>query len=188
MATQVLCLPGEIWKPLLKFSHIEASSLGRVRRIAVVGTIMTVVGVRQRVEPARVYAQDITKTGYVRFAFNLNGTTKHVSVHRAVCEAFHGPAPTDKSCACHIDGDRLNNRPENLRWGSYKDNSDDKRRHGRLCRGETTGTSKLTEDNVRAIRTLGASGHTNVDLGRKFGVNHCTISMIKRRRSWAHVE
>lgn len=37
-------------------------------------------------------------------------------VHRIVCEAFHGEPPTAQHIVDHIDTNRQNNRPENLRW------------------------------------------------------------------------
>lgn len=37
-------------------------------------------------------------------------------VHRIVATAFHGPAPTEQHVVDHIDTNRQNNRPENLRW------------------------------------------------------------------------
>ena len=43
---------------------------------------------------------------------------KHVPMHRLVCEAFHGHAPTDMSSVDHIDQDRLNNTAGNLCWST----------------------------------------------------------------------
>jgi hypothetical protein len=37
-------------------------------------------------------------------------------IHRIVATAFHGPAPTSQHVVDHIDTNRMNNRPENLRW------------------------------------------------------------------------
>lgn len=37
-------------------------------------------------------------------------------VHRIVATAFHGEAPTPEHVVDHIDTNRQNNRPENLRW------------------------------------------------------------------------
>ena len=37
-------------------------------------------------------------------------------VHRIVATAFHGPAPSEQHVIDHIDTNRQNNRPENLRW------------------------------------------------------------------------
>lgn len=48
------------------------------------------------------------KTGYMDFCGER--------VHRIVATAFHGPAPSDQHVVDHIDTNRQNNRPENLRW------------------------------------------------------------------------
>lgn len=47
---------------------------------------------------------------------------KPYKVHRLICEAFHGPAPNDKPIVIHINENALDNRPENLRWGTQKEN------------------------------------------------------------------
>jgi hypothetical protein len=49
----------------------------------------------------------------------------HVSsipVHRIVATAFHGPQPSKDYIVDHIDTNRRNNRPENLRWVSRLEN------------------------------------------------------------------
>lgn len=49
-----------------------------------------------------------TKTGYLEIA--------SVRVHRIVALAFHGEQPTNKPIVYHIDKNKRNNRPSNLRW------------------------------------------------------------------------
>jgi hypothetical protein len=39
-----------------------------------------------------------------------------------VCEAFHGPPPEGKPVVIHKDEDAHNNTPENLKWGTQKEN------------------------------------------------------------------
>jgi hypothetical protein len=39
-----------------------------------------------------------------------------VPIHGVVATAFHGPRPTEWHVVDHIDSDKYNNRPENLRW------------------------------------------------------------------------
>lgn len=46
----------------------------------------------------------------------------NIKIHQAVCEAFHGPAPTPKHIVLHENEDGTDNRPENLRWGTRKEN------------------------------------------------------------------
>ena len=48
--------------------------------------------------------------------------TGSISVHQIVCTAFHGPAPEENMVVDHIDTNRCNNRPENLRWVSRLEN------------------------------------------------------------------
>lgn len=44
-------------------------------------------------------------------------------VHRIVATAYHGPAPTEQHVVDHIDTNRQNNRPENLRWLTKLENT-----------------------------------------------------------------
>jgi len=44
------------------------------------------------------------------------------AVHRIVCTAFHGEPSSDRHVVDHIDTNRANNRPENLRWVSRLEN------------------------------------------------------------------
>ncbi|WP_210235206.1 MULTISPECIES: HNH endonuclease signature motif containing protein [unclassified Mesorhizobium] len=43
-------------------------------------------------------------------------------VHRIVATAFHGPGPSPDHVVDHVDTNRLNNRPENLRWVTRLEN------------------------------------------------------------------
>ena len=84
----------------------------------------------------------------------------------------------------HLDGDPQNNRVENLRWGTPRENYDDRRRHGNDPVGERHSMARLTERAVRAIRT---SDMTNAELAARYRVSPSTVSMARRRRSWRHM-
>lgn len=49
--------------------------------------------------------------------------TGKIRVHQIVCTAFHGPAPEPNMVVDHIDTNRCNNRPENLRWVTRLENA-----------------------------------------------------------------
>lgn len=44
-------------------------------------------------------------------------------VHRIVCTAYHGEPVEDRNVADHIDTNRRNNRPDNLRWVTKLENT-----------------------------------------------------------------
>jgi hypothetical protein len=54
------------------------------------------------------------KTGYMEIA--------SARVHRIVAKAFHGEPPTKEHVVDHIDTNKQNNRPENLRWVTRLEN------------------------------------------------------------------
>lgn len=54
------------------------------------------------------------KTGYMEIA--------SVRIHRIVATAFHGEPPTKEHVIDHIDTNKKNNRPENLRWVTRLEN------------------------------------------------------------------
>lgn len=47
---------------------------------------------------------------------------KNYFVHILVCTAFHGPRPSPRHQVDHINRDRWDNRPENLRWVTPHEN------------------------------------------------------------------
>ena len=77
----------------------------------------------------------------------------NIKVHRVVCEAFHGPPPSSDSVVIHVDEDGLNNRPENLRWGTQKENLN-MPKFIRYCRSRTGESSPVAKARVRRLRCL----------------------------------
>lgn len=109
--------------------------------------------------------------------------------HRVAHELFVGPIP-DGLCALHRCDNRPCVRPDHLFLGTVGDNNRDRAAKGRNGdnRGECNGRAALTERQVRAIRTMCASGVPHGDVAGRFGVSRGTISFIARRATWAHVD
>ena len=70
-----------------------------------------------------------SRDGYLRTGVYRKGKRHWVYAHRAVIEAFHWPPPPGKPLACHINGNKTDNRAENLKWGDAQDNVDDRETH-----------------------------------------------------------
>ncbi|WP_238538481.1 hypothetical protein [Nitrolancea hollandica] len=63
------------------------------------------------------------------------------------------------------------------------------RTHPGLAKGQRNGRAKLTDDDVRAIRRIFASGGiTRRDLAKQFGVSNVVIGNILSGKSWSHVQ
>ncbi len=167
----------EIWKPVPVFHNYEVSSLGRVRRRTAssrspVGHIMTGV-------PAG--------NGYLGVCLSHEGTVKRHAVHRLVCTVFHGPCPDWASDATHINGRKPDNRAENLKWATSKQNQNDKRTHGTMAMGEKIAQAKLTVALVHAIRKEYELGKSQRFLAKKYNVCQPNISAITSRKTWRHI-
>lgn len=169
----------EQWRPIAKLEGLyEVSDLGRVRRLP-----------RRmkdgRALPGRILALH-DSGGYlaVRVFPERRDLMVRKAVHHLVLEAFVGPRTIGME-GCHNDGDVSNNRLSNLRWDTRAANAEDSRAHGTMPRGELHGRSKLTEDQVRDIRRRVASGASDADTARKFGVDKALVRRIRLRRVWA---
>ncbi len=111
-------------------------------------------------------------------------------VHRLICEAFHGRAPEDKPFALHRNGDSKNNRQDNLYWGSGADNHLDMVRHGTKPRGENHKSSRLSDEDVKYIRTavINGVGSCSAILAKKFKISQGHVWSIVNRKTWKHVK
>lgn len=121
--------------------------------------------------------------GYLRVNGFSAGKRRAEPVHRLVCEAFHGPAPESAELVRHLDGDPLNNRADNLAWGTFHDNEQDKSEHGRDLRGERHHQAKLTQAQVDVIRNAPAET-THTEIAGNFGVSRHAIARIRNGKGW----
>ena len=172
----------EIWKAIPGYEGLyEASSFGRVRSLD-----RRAGKLRKKLCSGRIISPSPTGVGYMSFALCRDNKKTRLSVHRAVCMAFHGQPPP-MSDARHLNGDRSDNRPLNLRWGSRRDNEADKAAHGRNVFGEKVPNAKLTAPQVREIRRRRASGEKQRVLAMDYGVNQSAISEACSGVTWGHV-
>ncbi|AZS13030.1 hypothetical protein Ro45lw_42 [Escherichia phage Ro45lw] len=131
-------------------------------------------------------------TGCVRFTGGLNSSGygnlwvdgKTVGAHRVAYELANGPIPKG-SVLRHTCDNRYCVNPEHLVLGTHRENMEDMTKRGRQARGSKISTCVLSEEDVRSIRSSDKSG---VELAQIFGISPVTISRIKRRLTWQHVE
>lgn len=112
----------EIWKPVPSKPGVMASDLGRV--VLPPSYVPMHHGGFRLCEPvptAGVERRAAKGASHVYLGI-YSKKFGNMKVHRMVCEAFHGPPPFTGAVVIHLDENALNNRPENLKWGTQKEN------------------------------------------------------------------
>lgn len=98
------------WCGVNEFPDYEVSNDGLVRRIVENGHRL--IKIRKK------------KNGYMEAKLYRDGKRKYLLVHRLVCAAFNGVAPSENHEVNHDDGDKENNLYTNLEWTTVKGNRD----------------------------------------------------------------
>jgi len=109
-----------------------------------------------------------------------------VLAHRLAWKLASGPVPAGL-CVCHTCDNRRCVNPTHLFLGTPADNMADMTAKGREARGESQGLAKLTNVDVRDIRTSFKNGIKQSVLARRFEVSRSTIHMVVRRKTWARI-
>jgi hypothetical protein len=105
-------MSSEIWKAVPSYPGLLASSEGR----------LMVSPYRSPVSGAQYGGiPTIGQWDGSRYVYPRRGG-KTMKVARLVCEAFHGPAPFPGAVCMHRDENSRNNKPDNLSWGTQKEN------------------------------------------------------------------
>lgn len=149
---------GERWASVVGSDRHEVSTLGRLRA--------TKVGRHgARLEAPVIVAPRTLGEGYLGFG-------KQSALHVAVLTAFVGPCPEGREAA-HRNGDRRDNRLENLRWTTHTENIADKQRHG-SCSARRR--PNLRTEERAEIRRRREAGESRAAVAAAFRVCFQTVS------------
>lgn len=122
----------------------------------------------------------VTKKDYEEVSLRTNGERRTFRVNRLVAEAFYGSATAELPVCRHMDGNRRNNIPQNLDWGTDAQNTADANATG-VWSGSLNGGCRLTPENIQIIRS---SNEPQAVLASRFSVTQPTISKIKSGKRW----
>ena len=113
----------EIWMPIKGYEDYEISSLGRVKSKERIAYNPAVLGDGcYRTVPERIMKPNVVK-GYHCVTLRKDKKVKVFRVHRLVIEHFGEKQPSAEYQVNHIDGNKSNNRIENLEWVTPKENT-----------------------------------------------------------------
>jgi len=134
----------------------------------------------------------VIKDEYYEVVLCKDMKMKRFNLHRLIATAFI-PNPENKPQVNHINGDKYDNRIENLEWCNNSENQLHSYRIGlrKSVRGEKNGNAKLTDKQVVEIYSIIKSRGKNYgrkELALKYSVSECTIKEIAtNRRYTSHV-
>lgn len=126
---------------------------------------------------------------------SLNGMTTNAAQLALIFDGKPKP-PFPNNHALHsCKNNRACTNPDHLRWGSNKDNNQDRIKDGHTTKGIATvygslhGNSILIEKDIKEIKyLLSTQQWKQKDIADLFGVNHRTVSNIHCGIGWKHVK
>lgn len=111
-------------------------------------------------------ATEISDSGYVRVLIRTKSIKKNYKVHRLVATAYI-PNPKNLPEVNHKNGDKTDNRVENLEWCNRQENMD----HS-VANGLHKPKHKLTALNRRMIRAMKKDGIHTAKIARALNISY----------------
>ena len=117
----------------------QVSNLGNVKSLS--KTVLN-RGKYPSISKEKIFKYRIDKYGYALFRFTKNNKRKNILGHRLVALAFL-PNPENKPQVNHIDGNKANNRLENLEWCTDSENKIHAYKNGLMVGGNQYSKHKI---------------------------------------------
>lgn len=162
----------ERWRWVKGYEGVyQVSDQGQVKRVA-----------RSRgARPGRILRQRRDTNGYRSICLNARDHSGQYRVHRLVAEAFV-PGYADGLEVNHINGDKADNRAENLEWVTHSENELHAYRHGLKRPPRWNGKGrKINLETARAIRR---EPGTAAEVARRYGISDTMVRNIRAGINW----
>lgn len=180
----------EIWKTALGYNDYEVSSYGRIRTLSrQVRFVHSVTGNEHfRTTEERLLKNYFNnRTGYFFVQLKKDKKSFNKTIHRLVAEAFIDNSKNLRDVN-HINGNKKDNRLENLEWCSSEYNHAHAAMSGLSASGVNASNSELNNKAVIGIKNLLKMGLSHGLIADVFEVSRSLISQISLGYIWVEVE
>lgn len=178
----------ERWKSVNGYEGLyEISNFGNVKSLK--RTVVDCRGFNKTISE-KVLKHRRHNHGYRYITLCRPGDYHNKLVHRLIAEHFI-ENPQNKPHINHINGNKADNRLENLEWCTQSENNQHAVDTGLISRtGEKNGRAKLTPEAVKYIKEKYQwHGYWNQErLADKFGVTATTIGGVVLGKTWTHIK
>lgn len=161
----------EIWKDIQDYETLYAvSNFGRVKSF---DRILRSKG-GERTSKGKILKPQSNEHGYLMVGLSKNGICKNITIHRLVAKAFLSNM-RNLTEVNHIDGNKTNNRVDNLEWTTHAQNM----KHSQCILGFNVPKSVAQIKNGIEIAVFDSA----TDAQRKTGINKSSISSCCRNKA-----
>ena len=163
----------EVWRDITGYEGLyQISNTGRVKSLDRINNV-------GRHCKERMLSIGLDGTGYLMIGLYKMGKRYPTNIHRLV--AIHFIAnPGGKPQVNHIDGDKTNSIVTNLEWCTEAENISHAHRVG-------LAKSKLTKEEVEAIKNLKNKGLSQKIIGKMFNIDQTTVGKIYNNKCWVNI-
>ena len=154
------------WKPVKDYEGYEVSSEGQVRSLDRIDSA-------GRKLKGKILSATPSSNGYLMVYPSKDGKNHAKTVHSLVAEAFH----CGDGWVNHINGDKTDNRAENLEWGTPGDNNKHAWHTGLRSKS-------VPEQDRQEIQWLYSMGARVCDLAREYSLSWDTASRVAKGISY----
>ena len=143
----------------------------------------------------KIYSMKTNKivTGAISKGYNKiklrdeNNQLYQTGRHRIVAERYC-EHPDGKDTVNHIDGNKLNNVPDNLEWVTPQENTIHAVEHGLIYTvGDKSHFASISEDTAREMCKLIVKGISLKEISKQLNVGYDCVKKINAGRSWKHI-
>ena len=154
----------ENWKDIPEFNgDYQASTFGNIRN-----------------KFGKVLKQRINKHRSDYLLIRFYGKPPFHRVHRLIAKTFI-PNIDNKTDVNHIDGNKSNNKIENLEWCTRSENMNHAYNTG-LAGGKSYNSKKLNNQDVKIIKKLIDEGSSIKEICNMYNVSQSYVSLIKNNK------
>ena len=166
----------EYWKTIPRYQHCEVSDKGRVRYKD--WFFIQCQSKTKQIRPLKLAGFGYYQVNIVPEDRSNYGRTE--SVHNLVAEAFIGPRPEKGYEVDHIDDNKINNFPLNLRWLSHG--------HNTIRSSNIGGRRYFYEGELWLIKKLLKAKIPYITIGKMFKCSSMLISDVKKGLKNNHIK